>query len=58
MAISIIGTYSIVGTFIGPPLIGYLAHAFGLQNAFFLILFCGLMFIPVSQLFFKSLKKT
>lgn len=58
MAISIIGTYSIVGTFIGPPLIGYLAHAFGLQNAFFLILFCGLMFIPVSQLFFKSQKKT
>ncbi len=57
MAISIIGTYSIVGTFIGPPLIGYLAHAFGLQNAFFLILFCGLMFIPVSQLLFKSQNK-
>lgn len=54
MAISIIGTYSIVGTFIGPPLIGYLAHAFGLKNAFILILFCGLMFIPVSRLFFKS----
>lgn len=57
MAISIIGTYSIVGMFIGPPLIGYLSHAFGLQKAFFIFLFCGLMFIPVSQLFFKKQKE-
>jgi MFS family permease len=53
MAISIIGTYAIVGMFIGPPLIGYLAHAFGLRNAFFILVLCGLMFIPVSKLFFK-----
>ena len=57
MAISIIGTYSIVGMFIGPPLIGYLSHAFGLQKAFIVFMFCGLMFIPVSQLFFKRQKK-
>ncbi|NNC50134.1 MAG: MFS transporter [Flaviramulus sp.] len=56
MAISIIGTYSIVGMFIGPPLIGYLSHTFGLQKAFFLLMFCGLMFIPISQLFFKNQK--
>jgi len=56
MTISIIGTYSIVGMFIGPPLIGYLSHAFGLQKAFFTFLFCGLMFIPISQLFFKTQK--
>ena len=54
MAISIIGTYSIVGMFIGPPLIGYLSHNFGLKNAFILLMFCGLMFIPISKMFFKS----
>ena len=56
MAISIIGTYAIVGMFIGPPLIGYLSHAFGLKNAFFTLVVCGLMFIPISQLFFKTQK--
>lgn len=56
MAISIIGTYAIVGMFIGPPLIGYLSHAFGLKNAFFTLVFCGAMFIPISQLFFKTQK--
>lgn len=56
MAISIIGTYSIVGMFIGPPLVGYLSHTFGLQKAFFLFVFCGLMFIPTSILFFKNQK--
>jgi len=56
MAISIIGTYAIVGMFIAPPLIGYLSHAFGLKYAFLIFLFCGLMFIPISQLFFKNQK--
>lgn len=56
MAISIIGTYSIVGMFIGPPLIGYLSHNFGLKNAFILMMFCGLMFIPISKIFFKIQK--
>lgn len=56
MAISIIGTYAIVGMFIGPPLIGYLSHAFGLQYAFLIFIFCGLMFIPISRLFFKHFK--
>jgi MFS family permease len=56
MAISIVGTYAIVGMFIGPPLIGYLSHAFGLQYAFLIFVFCGIMFIPISRLFFKNLK--
>ena len=56
MAISIIGTYAIVGMFIGPPLIGYLSHAFGLKYAFLILMFCGLMLIPISQLFFKTQK--
>ena len=56
MAISIIGTYAIVGMFIAPPLIGYLSHAFGLKYAFLIFLFCGFMFIPISQLFFKNQK--
>lgn len=57
MAISIIGTYAIVGMFIGPPLIGYLSYAFGLKHAFLLLIFCGLMLIPISQLFFKTQKR-
>jgi MFS family permease len=56
MAISIIATYYITGTFLGPPLIGYLAHAFGLRIAFIVFGVCGLMLIPVSQLVFKYKK--
>jgi MFS family permease len=56
MAISIIATYYITGTFLGPPLIGYLAHAFGLRIAFIVFGICGLMLIPVSQLVFKYKK--
>ena len=53
MAISIIATYSITGMLLGPPLIGYLAHAFNLRVSFIVFGFCGLMLIPISQLFFK-----
>ena len=54
MAISIISTYGIVGMFVGPPLIGYLAHAFGLQKAFLVFVIAGFLFIPISRLFFKQ----
>ena len=57
MAISIISTYGIVGMFIGPPLVGYLAHIFGLKYAFILFIFSGLMLIPLSRLFFKEVQK-
>lgn len=57
MAISIISTYGILGMFIGPPLIGYLAHAFGLKNAFLVFVVVGLLIIPISQLFFRSQSK-
>lgn len=57
MAISIIATYSIVGMLIGPPLTGYLAHAFNLRYSFILFAFSGLMLIPISQLFFLYVKK-
>jgi MFS family permease len=57
MAISIISTYATVGMLIGPPLVGYVAHAFGLKNAFYIFVFAGLLFIPLSQLFFKHQKK-
>lgn len=52
MAISIIATYSIVGMLIGPPLIGYLAHAFDLRLSFITFAIAGLMLIPISRLFF------
>jgi MFS family permease len=54
LAISIITTYSIVGMLIGPPLIGYVAHAFGLRAAFVTFAIAGLMLIPVSHLFFRK----
>jgi MFS family permease len=53
VTISIIATYSIVGMLIGPPLIGYVAHAFNLRIAFVIFGFAGLMLIPISQLFFR-----
>lgn len=56
IVISIIATYGIIGMLIGPPLIGYLAHAFGLRMAFIAFGIAGLMLIPVSQLFFKVQK--
>lgn len=56
MAISIVATYYITGMLLGPPLIGYLAHAFGLRIAFIVFGVCGLMLIPVSQLVFKYQK--
>jgi MFS family permease len=58
MAISLIATYGIVGMFIGPPLVGYLAHAFNLRVSFLIFAFSAAMFIPVSQLFFKHRKAT
>lgn len=57
MAISIIGTYGMVGMLIGPPLIGYLAHAFNLRVSFILFAFAGFMFIPISKMFFNMEKK-
>lgn len=56
MAISIIATYSIVGMLIGPPVIGYIAHATNLRIAFITFAFSGMMLIPVSQLFFRFQK--
>lgn len=57
MAISIIATYTITGMLLGPPLIGYLAHAFNLRISFIVFGFCGLMLIPISQLFFRHRKQ-
>lgn len=56
MAISIIATYATLGMLAGPPLIGYLAHAFGLRYSFIAFALCGLIFIPVSRQFFAFQK--
>ena len=57
MAVSIVTTYGIIGMLIGPPLIGYLAHAFNLRSAFIVFIILGLMFIPVSYSFFRYQSK-
>lgn len=56
MAISIIATYSITGMLLGPPLIGYLAHAFNLRVSFVIFALCGVLLIPITQMFFKHQK--
>lgn len=56
MAISIIATYAISGMLIGPPMIGYIAHAFNLQTSFIIFALCGIMIIPISKLFFSHQK--
>jgi MFS family permease len=53
MAISIVTTYGIFGMLIGPPLIGFLSHAFNLKISFILFAFAGFMLIPISQKLFK-----
>ncbi|QOD61349.1 MFS transporter [Polaribacter haliotis] len=57
IVISIIGTYSTVGMFLGPPLIGYLAAYFGLQKAFIVFIIGGFLFIPLTLSVFNHLKK-
>jgi len=52
MAISIIATYGMVGILAGPPIIGYLAHAFGLRISFVLFMVAGFLMIPVSRRIF------
>jgi MFS family permease len=52
-AISVIATYGIVGMLIGPPIVGYIAHATSLRVSFVLFAIGGLMLIPISQLFFR-----
>ena len=56
MAISIISTYGIVGMLIGPPLVGYLAHALNLRYAFVLFILSSLMLIPLSRSLFRQTK--
>ena len=56
MAISIISTYGTTGMLIAPPIIGYLAQAFGLRYAFIAFAVAGLIQIPLSQMFFRYQK--
>jgi len=53
MAISIISTYSIIGMLIGPPLIGFLSHAYGLKLALLFLVFTGASILPISRWYFS-----
>ncbi|PIB34441.1 MFS transporter [Reichenbachiella sp. 5M10] len=57
MAISIISSYSIVGMLFGPPLIGFMSEAFGLQFSFLFFAAMGLLILPVSLLYFSAVQK-
>jgi hypothetical protein len=53
MAISIVSSYGIAGVFLGPPIIGYISQMADLRFSFVVFALSGLMFIPISRLFFK-----
>lgn len=53
MALSIITTYTISGMLIGPPVIGYISHAFNLRVSFILFAIAGFMIFPISKMLFK-----
>lgn len=58
LAISVIATYGIAGMLIGPPLIGYIAHAFNLRVSFVLFGIAGLLIMPISRAFFNYQRKS
>ncbi|SHK66298.1 Fucose permease [Reichenbachiella agariperforans] len=57
MAISIISSYSVVGMLFGPPLIGFISEAFGLQVSFLFFALMGLLILPVSLMYFHAVKR-
>lgn len=56
IAISLIATYALLGMFVGPPVVGFLAHLFGLQLSFMILAFVGLSIVPVVMVFFRMNK--
>lgn len=57
MAISIVGTYATLGVLIAPPLIGYIAHIFNLNQAFLFFIGAALLLMYFSKKAFYSLEK-
>jgi MFS family permease len=56
LAISVVATYGIAGMLVGPSMIGYIAHAFGLQVAFVAFAIAGILLVPISGMFFRHQK--
>jgi len=53
VSISLIATYALMGMFLGPPLVGFLAHLFDLRMSFFALSIVGISILPMALLFFK-----
>ncbi|MEL0317816.1 MAG: MFS transporter [Flavobacteriaceae bacterium] len=49
VAISIVGTYATVGVLLAPPFVGYIAHIFSLNLAFFIFIVAALLLIIFSR---------
>jgi MFS family permease len=56
ITISMISTFGLVGFMLGPPLIGYIAHAINLRVSFIFVAIMGLMILPTSINFFRKEK--
>jgi len=49
LAISIVGTYATVGVLLAPPFVGYVAHIFSLNLAFFIFVVAAVLLIVFSR---------
>jgi MFS family permease len=53
VSISLIATYSLMGMFLGPPLVGFLAHLFNLRISFLALSLIGICILPIAIRFFR-----
>lgn len=53
IAISLVSTFAMAGVLVGPPLIGYIAHAFSLRISFLILILFAILIIPVSKKYFS-----
>ncbi len=53
VSISLIATYALMGMFLGPPLVGFLAQLFNLRISFFALSLMGISILPIVVRFFR-----
>ncbi|HEY0897154.1 MAG TPA: MFS transporter, partial [Sphingobacteriaceae bacterium] len=53
VSISLIATYALMGMFLGPPLVGFLAQLFSLRISFFALSLMGISILPIVVRFFR-----
>lgn len=54
VSISLIATWALMGMFLGPPLVGFLAQLFNLRISFLVLSLAGISILPVAVRFFRA----